>query len=268
MLIKFDTKENEARVLKRGVKTLQEIKPNIVFESTADSDERVQLFGFLKTHGLGPYSLTLTGSAAVCGINAINMIDGLSEHSGPLVVRAFFWLSGMAYYSSHADVLALSVVLLTAICILLAFKYRFSWNKRTRIFLDYSSACLLGLMIAVPLLMASKELCKDGTQVLTLVTALWLLIIRLVDIAGVIWPRSRGSKWSVDGDRELLHYRLIDCVDTTEEVVKNVLLLCLMLGGLGVFFCYIGVIESWPFVAFGAVSLGYFVVTNRLSQKT
>ena len=269
MLVKIDTEENKAGVLQGVAKTLQKIKPNIiVVESTVGSDEVVQLFGFLKTHGLGPYSSTLAFIAAVFGVNAINIMYGLGELSGPLVAGAFFWLSGMAYYSSHADVLAWSVVLLAAIFIFLAFKNRFSWDKRTLIFPDDSSTYLLGLMTAGPPLMARKKFCEGGTQVLTLVTAFWLLIIPLVDIAGVIWPRSHGRKRSVDDDREHLHYRLVDFGDTTEQVVKSVLLRCLMHGGIGVFFYYIGVIESGSFVAFGLVSVGYFVVTNRLSQKT
>jgi hypothetical protein len=116
--------------------------------------------------------------------------------------------------------------------------------------------------------MASKGLCEGGTQVLTLVIALWLLIIPLVDIADVIWPRSLSSKWSVGVDREHLHYRLVDCGDAAEEVVKGVFLLCLMLSGPGAFFYYIGVIESWSYVAFVLVCVGCFVVTHRRSQKT
>jgi len=123
-------------------------------------------------------------------------------------------------------------------------------------------------MIAVLFLMASKELCEGGTQVLALVTALWRLIIPLVDIAGVIWPRSRGSKWSVDHDREHLHHRLVGCDDAAEQAVKGLFLPCLMLGGLGAVFYYIGVIGSWSYVVFVSVCVGCFVVTNGLSQKT
>ena len=123
-------------------------------------------------------------------------------------------------------------------------------------------------MIALLFLMASKGLSEGGFQVLTSVTALWLLILPLVDVAGVIWPRSLSSKWSVGDDREHLHYRRIDCGDAAEQVVKSVFLLCLMLGSPGAFFYYIGVIESWSYMAFLLVCVGCFVVTNRLSQKT
>ena len=123
-------------------------------------------------------------------------------------------------------------------------------------------------MIALVFLTASKGLCEGGTQVLTLVSALWLLIIPLVDIAGVIWPRSLSSKWSVGDDREHLHYRLVDCGDAAEQFVKGVFLFCLILSGPGAFFYYVGVIESWSYVAFASVCVAYFLVTNRPSQKT
>lgn len=123
-------------------------------------------------------------------------------------------------------------------------------------------------MIAELFLMASKGLCEGGTQVLTLVTALWVLIIPLDDIAGVIWPRSPSGKWSVGNDPEYSHYRRVDCGDAAEQGVKGVFLLCLMLGGPGAFFCYIGLIENWSYLAFVLVCVGFFVVTKRLSQKT
>ena len=64
MFIKIDTEGNEASLLQGGVRTLQKIKPDVVFGSNASSDVRIQLFGFFKSHGLGPYVLTFTFIAA------------------------------------------------------------------------------------------------------------------------------------------------------------------------------------------------------------
>ena len=103
---------------------------------------------------------------------------------------------------------------------------------------------------------------------LTQGTLIRLRIIALVDVAAVIWRKGRGSIWSVGDDREHLHYRLVDCGDAAEQFVKGVFLLCLILSGPGAFFYYVGVIESWSYLAFVLVCVGCFVVTNRLSQKT
>ena len=56
---------------------------------------------------------------------------------------------------------------------------------------------------------------------LTPVTALWLLFIPLIDIAGVIWRRTRGSRLPVNDDREHLHYLLIDRGYSTKQVVND-----------------------------------------------
>ena len=56
---------------------------------------------------------------------------------------------------------------------------------------------------------------------LTPVTALWLLFIPLIDIAGVIWRRTRGSRLPVDDDREHLHHLLIDRGYSTKQVVNG-----------------------------------------------
>ena len=94
---------------------------------------------------------------------------------------------------------------------------------------------------------------------------LWRLIIPLVDIAGVIWLRSRGSSWAVDDDREHL---LAERGYRAEQIVNSEFLLSLILGGVVVFFYYIGVSKSLFYVAFMSVCVVYFVATNRPSQKT
>ena len=99
-------------------------------------------------------------------------------------------------------------------------------------------------------------------QVLTPVTALWLLFIPLVDIAGVIWRRSRGGRWPVDDDREHLHYLLVDRGYSTERVVNSLFVSALLLGSIGVALFYLRVSESWSYVGFMSVCVGYFVWTN------
>ncbi len=183
------------------------------------------------------------------------------------MVSALWWLSLMAWVSGHADVFALSTVLLVSVIAFLLFNYRFPWNKRARVFLGDSGAYVLGFMITVLFLMASQGVYKGQAQVLTPVTALWLLFIPLIDIAGVIWRRSRMSRWPLDDDREHLHYRLVDRGYTTEQVVNGLFLLSFLLGGLGVGLYYLGVSESWSYVVFMTCCVTYFVVTNRMSRR-
>lgn len=67
MLIKIDTEGNKDSIFQESVRTLQKIKPNVFFEKNVVIAERVQLFSFFKSHGLGPYVLTFTViAAALC----------------------------------------------------------------------------------------------------------------------------------------------------------------------------------------------------------
>ncbi|MBO6702616.1 MAG: hypothetical protein JJ921_09745 [Pseudomonadales bacterium] len=222
---------------------------------------------FIGDLGLGPYALTFTCIAVVGGVNAINMMDGLDGLCGLMVVSALLWLSTMAYISGHSEVFALSTILLASIVVFLLFNYRFPWNERARVFLGDSGAYVLGFMIAALFLMASQGVYKGEIQVLTPVTALWLLFIPLIDIAGVIWRRSRVSRWPVDDDREHLHYMLVDRGYSTEQVVNGLFLLSFVLGGIGVGLYYAGIGENWSYVAFMSCCVIYFVITNRMSRK-
>lgn len=222
---------------------------------------------FIGDLGLGPYALTFTCIAVVGGVNAINMMDGLDGLCGLMVASALIWLSIMAYLAGHSDVFVMSTTLLACIVAFLLFNYRFPWNERARVFLGDSGAYVLGFMIAALFLMASQGVYKGELQVLTPVTALWLLFIPLIDIAGVIWRRSRSSRWPVDDDREHLHYMLVDRGYSTEQVVNGLFLISFVLGGLGVGLYYAGVSESWSYVAFMTCCVIYFLITNRMSRQ-
>lgn len=222
---------------------------------------------FIGDLGLGPYALTFTCIAVVGGVNAINMMDGLDGLCGLMIVSALFWLSAMAHISGQSEVFTLSTILLASVIAFLLFNYRFPWNERARVFLGDSGAYVLGFMIAALFLMASQGVYKGEIQVLTPVTALWLLFIPLIDIAGVIWRRSRVSRWPVDDDREHLHYMLVDRGYSTEQVVNGLFLLSFVLGGVGAGLYYAGISESWSYVAFMSCCVIYFVITNRMSRK-
>lgn len=222
---------------------------------------------FIGDLGLGPYALTFTCIAVVGGVNAINMMDGLDGLCGLMISSALVWLSVMAYISGHSEVLALSTILLASVLTFLLFNYRFPWNERARIFLGDSGAYVLGFMIAALFLMASQGIYKGEIQVLTPVTALWLLFIPLIDIAGVIWRRSKMSRWPVDDDREHLHYMLVDRGYSIEQVVNGLFLVSFVLGGVGVGLFYAGVSESWSYVVFMTCCVIYFLMTNRMSRS-
>lgn len=95
---------------------------NLPFKSVGD-------IWFIGDLGLGPYSLTFTCIAVVGGVNAINMMDGLDGLCGLMVVSALIFLAGMAYVAGHADVLTLSLILLSSVVVFLGFNYRFPWNR-------------------------------------------------------------------------------------------------------------------------------------------
>ncbi|MFT7222195.1 MAG: UDP-GlcNAc:undecaprenyl-phosphate GlcNAc-1-phosphate transferase [Candidatus Azotimanducaceae bacterium] len=221
---------------------------------------------FMGDLGLGPYSLTFTCIAVVGGVNAINMMDGLDGLCGWVVNAALFWLAEMGASAGVLDVVVLALVGFGAVTAFLLFNFRFPWNAEARVFLGDSGAYVLGFFIAALFLLSTQGVYIGEIQVLTPVTALWLLFIPLVDIAGVIWRRSRMSRWPVDDDREHLHYMLVDRGHSVEAVVIILSIMAFIFGGIGVALYYAGVSESWSFVLFIGFCAGYFYLTRRRSQ--
>ena len=222
---------------------------------------------FIGDLGLGPYALTFTCIAVVGGINAINMMDGLDGLCGLIVGSAIFYLAILAWLAGDETVFYFSSVLLSLIVVFLVLNYRFPWNERARIFLGNSGAYVFGFLIAALFLMATQGKYMGGVQVLTPVTALWLLFLPLIDIAHVIWVRSRAGRWPISDDRLHVHYLLRDTGFSTEQVVNRLFCVALVLGGIGVTLYHLGVSESWSFVVFMGFCTIYFLATNRMAKN-
>jgi len=243
-----------------GVGIALHFEANLPFLSVGD-------IWFIGDLGLGPYALTFTCIAVVGGINAINMMDGLDGLCGLLVAVAVSFVAALAYQAGDQALLTLALVVLAVVGAFLLVNYRFPWNGRARAFLGDHGAYVLGFLITVLFLMASQGSYKGGAQVLTPVTALWLLFIPLIDIAHVIWVRSRSGRWPVSDDRLHIHYLLRDQGWSVSSVVNRLGLSAFLLGSFGVGLYLTGVSESWSYVMFMACCVGYFVLTNRMVNR-
>lgn len=236
------------------------LKGNLPFLSVGD-------IWFIGDLGLGPFALTFTCIAVVGGVNAVNMMDGLDGLCGLMVGSAIGFVAFAAYMAGDKEVFLLSAVLLSVIATFLLFNYRFPWNPKARVFLGDSGAYVLGFLVAALFLMASQGIYKGSSQVITPVTALWFLFIPLIDIAHVIWVRSRSGRWPVSDDRLHLHYLLVDSGLSVPKTVNLIFFAAILLAATGVLLEYSGVGESWSYTAFMACCVIYFIVTNRLVPK-
>ena len=240
-----------------GVGIAIHFEANLPFKSVGD-------IWFIGDLGLGPFSLTFSCIAVVGGINAVNMMDGLDGLCGLIVGVAVAFVALLSLLSGDMEVFSISVVILTVTATFLLFNYRFPWNPRARVFLGDSGAYVLGFLVAALFLMSSQGIYKGGSQVFTPVTALWLLFIPLIDIAHVIWVRSRVGRWPVSDDRLHLHYLLVDRGLSVPQAVNAMALAALLLGATGVMLEKAGAGESWSYTAFMSFCVIYFIVTNRL----
>jgi UDP-GlcNAc:undecaprenyl-phosphate GlcNAc-1-phosphate transferase len=243
-----------------GVGVAIHFEGNLPFLSVGD-------IWFIGDLGLGPYALTFTCIAVVGGVNSINMMDGLDGLCGLIVSATLILFAALAWQTGASDAFQLSAVLLALAVTFLLFNYRFPWNPRARVFLGDSGAYVLGFMIAVLFLLGSQGIYKGQPQVLDPITALWLLFIPLIDIAHVIWTRSRAGRWPVSDDRSHIHHLLIDRGLSVTRVVNSLFLGALLLGGSGILLQYLQVGQSWSYVVFMTCCVIYFIVTNRMARQ-
>ena len=243
-----------------GVGIAIHFEANLPFKSVGD-------IWFMGDLGLGPFSLTFTCIAVVGGINAVNMMDGLDGLCGSIVSVTVSFVGILAFLAGDMEVFTFSVAILAVIATFLLFNYRFPWNPRARVFLGDSGAYVLGFLVTVLFLMATQGIYKGGEQVFTPVTALWLLFIPLIDIAHVIWIRSRSGRWPVSDDRLHIHYLLVDRGFSVRKTVNVIVLAAIVFSCTGISLEFIGVGESWSYTFFMTACVIYFIITNRMVRQ-
>ena len=194
--------------------------------------------------------LTIFMVVGVC--NAFNMLDGMDGLVGFVLLIASAALGTIAFVNNPYG--ALFLVTLVIFIFLL---FNLGLLGRTRkIFLGDSGSMWLGFMAAWFLVTLSQ----GENMLFPPVTALWLILLPLIDAMSTFISRIWNSKSMFTGDRTHIHHMLLDSGLEKWKVLLIFLFISLLSSGFAVLSVLYGISEYFQFYGFLTIWFMYFLL--------
>jgi UDP-GlcNAc:undecaprenyl-phosphate GlcNAc-1-phosphate transferase len=207
---------------------------------------------------LGYLSTVITVFCVVGVINAINMADGLDGHSGSLLLVAMACVSALAWVAGRGDLTAPIAVLSAATLGFVLFNARWLLS-RARVYLGDAGSLAMGFALAWFLVAYSQA----PTRAFAPVTALWIIMLPLVDTVSVMWRRLSQRQSPFRADHRHVHHLLLRAgfsVRATQLILLGVSICCAV---CGMALEWLHVAEAVRFALFLALAFGYHVAAVR-----
>ncbi|MGI9265631.1 MAG: MraY family glycosyltransferase [Gammaproteobacteria bacterium] len=203
---------------------------------------------------IGLVAIPFTIFAGVGIINAINMSDGLDGLCGMLALVTLFGFAVVAVLAGRTELFLLTIVLGGCIIGFLFFNFRFPGRSQARVFLGDGGTYLIGFVIVF----LAIKLSQGPERAMSPVTALWLIMVPLLDTAGMILRRLHRGRSPFAADREHLHHVFLLAKFTVTETVLIMTGIALAGVLVGLVSLRAGVPESLMLALFLAVAGGYY----------
>ena len=206
--------------------------------------------GLIELGGLG-IPVTIFMVVGMC--NAFNMLDGMDGLvSFSLLIPSTF-IAVLAYMNnSYGLIFIASIVLL----IFLLFNLGL-FGKKWKIFLGDSGSLWLGFLTAWFLVCFAEN---ESNFSIYPVTALWFVLIPLVDALSTFLNRMVNRRSIFDGDRSHLHFILLDAGLKKWQVLCIFILINIFCSGLGFYFLQNNTPEYYQFYGFLTIWLFYHLL--------
>lgn len=164
---------------------------------------------------LGKWTVLVTVVSVIGVMNATNMIDGADGLAGSVLLPPMIAYALVAA-SGGEDRVAFELLLLSgATAGFLVFNLRTRWLSRALVFLGDAGGLLLGLLLAWYSIALSG---RPGAP-LDPIEAVWIIGVPLLDMGSVMLLRMSQKRSPFFGDRQHMHYVLLDSGYSVNQVV-------------------------------------------------
>jgi len=164
---------------------------------------------------LGKWAVLVTGVSVIGVMNAANMIDGADGLAGSVLLPPMLVYALVAASAGESRVAFELLLLASATAGFLVFNLRTRWLPRALVFLGDAGGLLLGLLLAWYSIVLSggpgSPLCPMG--------AVLIMAVPLLDMGSVMLLRMWQHRSPFLGDRQHMHYALLDGGYSVNQVV-------------------------------------------------
>ena len=208
-------------------------------------------FGDLYLSELG-IPVTLFMVVGVC--NAFNMIDGMDGLVGIVIFITLTSLSILLDFTGNASSLYFGTVLAITF---LTFNLGL-FGKKWKIFLGDSGSMWIGFMIAWTLVILSH----GEEKVFPPVTALWFILLPLIDALSTFITRLWNKKSMFQSDRTHIHHMLLDSGLSQWKVLFVCFIISLISASFGIYAKENSIPEAKQFYGFLTVWIFYLLLVK------
>ena len=209
---------------------------------------------------LGQLGIPLTIFMVVGVCNAFNMLDGMDGLVSMISLMALICLTTILYFNEFNY--SWSIALIGGVTTFFLFNLGL-FGKKFQIFLGDSGAMPLGFFLAWVLVSFSQQ----PTKAIEPVSAIWVILIPLIDALSVFYRRLRLGKGIFLGDRNHIHYILLDG-GVTKSAALLILFLISLIGCLVVlYFSFFPTQPSYLFYGFLTLWVFYLLLTKASLRK-
>lgn len=209
------------------------------------------LFGFGSLY-LGSLGIPLTIFMVVGVCNAFNMLDGMDGLVGIVSVVLWLFIPVIAYINNASGP---SFLLGLVFIVFLVFNLGLLGRKR-KIFLGDSGSTWLGFITAWFLII----LAQGEGKLFQPITALWFILLPLIDALSTFIGRLWNQKSMFHADRTHIHHMLLDAGLKKEVVLLIFLLISVISSGFGIYANLNSIPESEQFYGFLTIWFFYFLL--------
>jgi len=209
------------------------------------------LFGFGSLY-LGSLGIPLTIFMVVGVCNAFNMLDGMDGLVGIVSVVLWLFVPVIAYINNVPGPSFLPGFIFI---VFLVFNLGLLGRKR-KIFLGDSGSTWLGFITAWFLII----LAQGEGKLFQPITALWFILLPLIDALSTFIGRLWNQKSMFHADRTHIHHMLLDAGLKKEVVLLIFLVISVISSGFGIYANFNSIPESEQFYGFLTIWFFYYLL--------
>jgi UDP-GlcNAc:undecaprenyl-phosphate GlcNAc-1-phosphate transferase len=183
------------------------------------------VFG-VQSFALGWLAIPVTVFVVVGMINALNMADGIDGLAGSQALVSVLLFTCFALYAGNFLAAERLLAIAGAVIGFLAWNLRRPGLPRAEVFLGDAGSMLLGFVIA----WTAVRLSQNPQHPVSPVLGPWTIALPLVDCCSLILRRMRQGRSPFAGDRDHLHYLLLDAGYTPTAIVLGSAVASVLLG--------------------------------------
>ena len=211
---------------------------------------------------LGKWTVLVTVMSVIGVMNATNMIDGADGLAGSVLLPPMLTYALVAASAGESRVAFELLLLASGTAGFLFVNLRSRWLPRALVFLGDAGGLLLGLLLA----WYSMALAGRPGTPLSPIEAVWIMGVPLVDMGSVMLLRVLQRRSPFFGDRQHMHYVLLDGGYSANQVVALMTVASAGCGLVALLAREAALPEVVLFAAFLTLWGGWLVALARSSQ--